>query len=117
MNKKKLPGFLLFLICLTALLPAWGNRENDTVQEKKPLPVRVTGRVRLVGNEPFPVLVITGHDMQWYINEADVSKLKDLQHRTVTVEGIETVEQLTYANGLPAGERHTLSKIKIISVN
>ena len=83
--------------------------------EKEPV-VEVTGRVRLVGSAPFPELVITGNNMEWYVAKEDESKLFDFQQRIVTVEGIETVTKLTFANGLPAGERRTLKKIKIISV-
>jgi len=42
--------------------------------------------------------------------------LHDLQHRTVTVEGVETVTELYFANGLSAGARRELKNIKIIAV-
>jgi hypothetical protein len=46
----------------------------------------------------------------------EMDLLKDLQYRTVVVEGVETVVELRFANGLSAGERRTLREIKIISV-
>ena len=111
---------------LAATLPAWGKKEaasvppaenkSVVVQDENGTHVQVSGRVRLVGNEPFPELVITGPDKEWYIDKEDESKLKDLQHRTVIVEGTETVEQLTYANGRSAGERRTLKNIRIVAV-
>ena len=101
--------FLLFLICLAAALPALGGKENDGV-------IQVTGRVRLVGSGPMTELVITGPDKEWYIEKKDGQKLKDHQQRTVTVEGVETVTELTFANGRSAGTRRTLSKIKIIKI-
>ena len=130
----KLGIFLLFFFCLTAVLPAWGRREakktaepeqgRATVQiesraaeqEEKSTLVEVTGLVRLVMGGIFPELVITGTDREWYVVREEDHILKDLQHRTVTVEGEETVINLTFASGLPAGERRTLRNIKIISI-
>ena len=111
-------AMLPILLCLAVSLPASGRKDNKNngVQDENGPVIRVSGSVRLVGNEPFTQLVISGQDQQWYIERDDEPKLKDLQHRTVTVEGIETVVSLTFANGHPAGERRTLSKIKIISV-
>ena len=106
----------LFLICLVAaitpLMPlyAWPGRERSDI-------VRVTGTVRLVGNGSFSEVVITGQDGQWYIAKEDERKLTDLQYRTVTVEGAETVEELTFVNGRSAGKRRILSRIKIIAID
>jgi len=99
----------LLFFCLAAVLPAGGAKEKDAV-------VQVSGRVRLVGSGAVPEIVITGRDMEWYIDRNEQHKLKDMQHKTVSVEGNETVTALTFANGLPAGERRVLRNIKIISV-
>ena len=115
-NLKKI-ALLPFLVLLAAFLPAGGRNDRPAAQPAgSGSAVRVSGTVRLVGNEPFTQLVISGQDNQWYIDSDDEPKLKNLQHRTVTVEGIETVTNLTFANGQPAGTRHTLSKIRVISV-
>ena len=79
--------------------------------------VQVTGQVRLIGNEPFTELVIRGDEREWHITPEDEHKLRDLQHRTVTVQGTEAVTILRFANGFPAGERYTLGNISIISVD
>ena len=119
---------LLFL-GLAAVLPAWGRKEkkNDAEQnnvapntglsvvEQNPL-VQVTGRVRLVGNEPFTELVITSQERDYFIEKSEEYKLRDLQQRTVTVEGAEMVTSLRWANGLPAGNRYSLKDIRIISI-
>jgi len=125
--------------CLMAALPAWGRKEkseskkNDAQQitlEKSVVDeteegetkaavtsfVRATGIVRLVGSGLFPELVITGPDREWYVSSEEDHLLKDLQHRTVTVEGYESVFELRFASGLYAGLRRTLENIKIISV-
>ena len=101
-------GFRLLFLFVAAALPAWGNKEKSTV-------VEVTGIVRLVGSSPVYELVISGPDMEWYVAREEEYKLKDLQQRIVTVKGSETVTELTFANGFPAGERRTLKKIKVIA--
>jgi len=100
---------LALLFCLAAALPAGGGREKEQV-------VQITGRVRLIGTGTFPELVIRVQDQEWYIDKDDREKLMDLQHRTVTVEGSESVRELKMANGMSAGERRTLKNIKIISI-
>jgi hypothetical protein len=115
---------LLFL-CLAAALPARGRKEVKNIEtqttqthqtEEKKL-VEVLGKVRLVGHEPFPELVISGEDGEWYIDKDEEYLLRDMQQRMVIVEGEETVIELMFANGLSAGVRRTLSNIKIISVH
>jgi hypothetical protein len=109
MNKNFRFVLIPFLFCLAAALPAGCGKE-------KGVQVQVTGKVRLVGTGLFPQLVVTAPDKEWYIEKDEEHKLKDLQQRTVTLEGRETVKTLTFASGLPAGERRTLKKIKILAV-
>ena len=104
---------MLFLLCMAAMLPAQGNREQDS---EEAVVVQVTGTVRLVGNANFPQIVISGSGAQWYVVTEEMNKLRDLQHRTVTVEAEETVRELRYANGRSAGTRRELRNIRIISV-
>jgi len=111
MNKKRCCIFILLMLCIAALLPAGGKRDNEKVNV-----VRVTGIVRLVGTGLFPELVITGPETEWRITPDEEEKLRDLQHRTVTVEGTETVIELRFANGISAGARRELKNIKIIAI-
>jgi hypothetical protein len=131
---KKLVFFGLFLLCLASALPAWGRKEKtgtETIEAQKMILeknipdkpeavetafVQVTGIVRLVGGGLIPEIVITGPYREWYVSRADEHLLKELQHRTVTVEGFESVFELRFANGLYAGQRRILEDIKIISV-
>jgi len=101
--------FGIFLLC-SALLSAGGGKEKAA-----PV-VQVTGVVRLVGSSLFSELVITGSEKEWYVSKEDRDKLHDLQHRTVIIEGVETVTELKFANGFPAGQRRELRNIKIIEV-
>jgi hypothetical protein len=124
---------ILFL-CLTAVLPAWGRKEKaktetpelgknivEKIEERETeaveaVFVQVTGRVRLVGSAPITEIVITGPDREWYVSREEDRQLRELQHRTVTVEGYESVYELRFANGFYAGQRRTLKDIKILSV-
>lgn len=112
MNK----NFLLIplLLCSAASLSAFGAKEKDS--GRVPV-VQVTGIVRLVGSANFPELLIDNSQMSWYIAKDETDKLYDFQHRTVTVEGEETVRELKFANGMSAGIRRDLKNIKIISVD
>jgi len=131
--------FLGLFFCLMAALPAWGRKEKNEAKKNDSLEigagenalknidaaktdemvstlVQATGLVRLVGSGLFPETVITGPDREWYVSSEDENLLKELQHRTVTVEGYETVVELIFANGRSAGLRRTLKDIKIIGV-
>ena len=117
-------SLLPLFLCLTTALPAGGRKEEKmqeerraAVQEEISTLVQVSGRVRLVGSNPFPYLVVTGPELEWYIDKADEDKFMDLQHKIVTIVGYETVLELFFANGRPAGERRTLKDVKIISVD
>jgi len=101
----------VFLI-IAASVFASGSKD-ESAQTKI---VQVTGLVRLVGSSPMYEIVISGAEFQWYVVRDEMDKLFDLQHQTVTVEGEETIMELKFANGRPAGTRRELRKIKIISV-
>lgn len=50
--------------------------------------ITVTGKIRLVGNEPFSHLVITTDDGRDYLIQGDLEKeLRAYQHQTVRVKG------------------------------
>jgi len=107
--------FMLFFNLVTVLLAC--NTKDDKSIEGQENVIRITGVVRLVGNDPFLEVVISESDRNWFIEEAeDEQKLRDMQNRTVTVEGIEIVTSFNWANGDPAGERYSLKDIKIIKI-
>jgi len=109
MNRKYRIALLPLLFCLAAALPAWGSREKEPV-------VEVTGRVRLVGTGTLPELVISGPDKEWYIDREEQHKFMELQHRIITVKANESVREIVFAGGQSGGERRTLKKIKLISI-
>ena len=50
--------------------------------------ITVTGKIRLVGNEPFTHLVITTEDGKDYLIQGDLEKeLRALQYQRVTATG------------------------------
>jgi hypothetical protein len=99
------------MLC-AALLPAAGAKEGG----EKPETARVTGVVRLVGSSPMAELLISNEDREWHIaGRQDQDKLRNLQQQTVSVEGEEWTEELTFADGRPAGERRYLRNITIIN--
>jgi len=99
----------IFLLSIPALLPALGGRDKVKT-------VQVTGIVRLVGNEPFSELVVSNEQDAWFIAREEQYKLADFQHRTVTVEGEETVTELKFANGQSAGTRRELRNVRVVAV-
>lgn len=101
------------LLLLCAFIPVSGRGKK----EAPPPVIQISGRVRLVGSSPMAQIVISTENGEWYIERDEQHKLWDLQQRIVTVEGIETTEELRFANGLSAGIRRTLKNIKIISIN
>jgi predicted Zn-dependent protease len=125
MSKPRCCFLAVFLLCAAAMLPARGDREqesNDTVVVEETVVmednvfVQVTGTVRLVGSANFPQIVISGSGSQWYVVREEMNTLYDLQHRIVTVEAEETVRELTFANGRSAGIRRELRNIRIINI-
>jgi hypothetical protein len=112
----------LFPFLLSAAVLYGLGRQDDgpgTLVSEKPAPtvaatIRVTGRVRLVGSGPGMELVITGTGREWRIDKKDQDKLQHLQQQTLTVEGEESSQEMTFANGVSAGTWYYLRNIKII---
>ena len=104
----------------TSALPANSGLPEPVKQNV----VQIKGTVRLVGNEPFTELVITGNitaqesgnPVTWHISIDERYKLHNLQQRTVTVKGEESIIEMTFASGIPAGIRRELRNISIISI-
>jgi hypothetical protein len=77
--------------------------------------VELSGRVRLVGNEPFPELVLTGEDgHDWFIAPEDRGVLSAYEQRTVTIRGRVALRELILANGQRLETRRILSEITLI---
>ena len=101
--------FLLIIFLCVSVLYAKGNSDSKLPE------IEVTGRVRLVGSSLFTSLVISTSEKEWYIEQKDQQKLWQCQQQIVTVKGKEYYQDLTYANGTPAGRQYFLKDIKIIS--
>jgi hypothetical protein len=116
-----LPAALTILAALA--LSAFGARDGGAGAGSKSLYesartgalVEVTGRVRLVGSEPFPELVITdGDNHDWYIAREDRAALREFEQRTVTCRGVVSREEMTLANGKRLDDRRVLSAVKVV---
>jgi hypothetical protein len=110
MTKLRLLLLMFPLILSAAVLCGLGGQEKS----ETPQTIRATGRVRLVGSGPGMELVITGANREWHMDKKDQDKFRNLQQQTVTVEGEESVEEITFSNGRSAGKRYMLRNIKII---
>ncbi|GHU15951.1 hypothetical protein FACS1894163_04390 [Spirochaetia bacterium] len=111
--------FFLILPLLFSVAAAMGlgRQDVDSPEGEKPRTVQVSGRVRLIGSGSGQELVITGTGREWRIDKKDQDKLWDLQQQTVTVEGLETSQEMTFANGTSAGIWYYLRDIRLISVS
>ena len=116
-NKLYFLNIGLMLFCVTALLPARGNKEKNTAEA--PRIVQITGIIRLTGSDPFPDLVIRNSDgIEWNIASEESYKLNDLQHQVVIIEGEETKTEIKPKNTkMPVITRLFLQNIRIIQVS
>jgi hypothetical protein len=77
--------------------------------------VELEGRVRLLGNEPFPDLVLTGPDGQdWYREDSRRGLFRSYEQRTVRVRGRVELTELTLANGRSLGFRRRLLDAELL---
>jgi hypothetical protein len=110
MTRLRLTLPLAQLLLCAAMAAALGAKEGN----EKPEICRVSGVVRLVRSGPGTELLISNESQDWHIDPSDREKLWNLQQQIVTVEGEERSEELTFADGRPAGERRHLRNLKII---
>jgi hypothetical protein len=77
--------------------------------------VELEGRIRLLGNEPFPDLVLTGPDGQdWYLEDSRRGLFRSYEQRTVRVRGRVELTELTLANGRSLGFRRRLLDAELL---
>jgi hypothetical protein len=90
-----------------------GPGEQTTAPTEEVLQIR--GRIRLVGNMPFPRLVITDEsDQDWYLEGTDRDLLAAHEQRTLTVSGRTEYRDIILANGTKAGVRRFLRDVRLI---
>ena len=78
--------------------------------------VEITGKVRLVGSEPFSEMVITeAGKYDWYIENTEDRKLiSSHQQEIVTIRGTVILKEMILADGKKLGSRKILSGISLI---
>ena len=101
-------AIIIMMMYPAAPAPALGSKDN------KQQTVQITGQVRLVGGAPLSNLVITNENREWYISREEQQKLWQYQQQIITVKGTEYYQDVTFANGKPAGRQYFLKNIKIM---
>jgi hypothetical protein len=77
--------------------------------------VELTGRVRLVGSEPFPELILAdGEDHLWYIARESRKILAGYEQRIVTVRGRVELREMVLADGRRLEDRRVLAELTLI---
>jgi hypothetical protein len=78
--------------------------------------VELSGRIRLVGSEPFPELVLSdAGDHDWYIAGESRNLVSGYEQRTVTVRGKVELKEMVLANGRSLGYRRVLSELVVLT--
>jgi hypothetical protein len=126
---KKVSALTAALLCIAALVRALGQGEPAGPPPERPLSgegiyenaregqlVELEGRVRLVGSEPFPELVLTGEDgHNWFIAPEDRTVLSAYEQRSVTIRGRVKLQEMILANGQRLETRRILSGVSLVS--
>lgn len=100
----------VFLIIPEAF--ALGGKDKTSQEQKT---VEITGRVRIVGNMPFPEMVISDESgKDWYIPSDEKDKLSPYAQRLLTVRARIEHNDMILANGKKIGIRYMLRDIVII---
>jgi hypothetical protein len=77
--------------------------------------ITIRGVIRLLGNEPFPELVLTDSDgSDWYLDGDAKEKTRPYQHREITLRGQPEYKEMTLANGMSMGMRRFLRDAVIL---
>ena len=132
---KKVSLLSAALFCIAALAcPQGSDQRSAEGPDRSPPPERLTGaglyenalegdlvelsgRVRLVGNEPFPELVLTGEDgHSWFIAPEDRAVLSAYEQRIVTIRGRVKLQVLILANGQRLETRRILSGVTLVGM-
>jgi hypothetical protein len=122
------PGLFLAAALGAAVLPplcALGGREPDRPPEEEEAPpesaptpeelLTVRGRIRLLGNEPFPEPVLTDDEGgDWYLDGDVREQVKPWQRRELTLRGRPEYREIKLANGMSLGVRRFLRDAVIV---
>jgi hypothetical protein len=77
---------LCFSVFFSVFLSSCSVHAVNSIEEQEI--ITVTGKIRVVGNEPFTHLVITADDGKDYLVQGDLEKeLRALQYQRATVRG------------------------------
>ncbi|ADK82983.1 hypothetical protein Spirs_3898 [Sediminispirochaeta smaragdinae DSM 11293] len=117
---------IIVSLCTAVSAAALGDAETSQTEERSLPPmnwknvqtgmeIRVTGKVRLVGNVPFSELVITDNEgNDWYINQDSRPALSGHEQEIVTVRAVVHREKIVLANGKRLNDRRVLDDVEIV---
>ena len=122
MNRKNYQKIILAaLFALCFLIPAFSRGRAEKVKEadwenvKNGATVRVSGRIRRVGNEPMTSLVITdADDKDWYLDEEGEKLLRMGEQRTVHVKAVVELKEMVLANGKRLNAKRILTGVAVL---
>ena len=110
----------ILLLITAAPAKAFGNRESRIVRGPATLEaetgdrVEIEGRVRRVGSDPFPSIVVTDeYGTDWYLS-GDAEIVAPYEQQIVKIEGTLELRALTLANGVSAGTRRELKEARVV---
>jgi hypothetical protein len=113
MNKFAVMLLLSFvMLCAAENTFALGKGEKDA---SKPQKVEVSGKIRMVGNSPMTMLVISGENREWYVKPEEQEKLMHLQQQIVTVKAKEYYYDMVFFFGSSAGRHYYLKDIVLVN--
>jgi len=99
--------YLVLVLALTFLVPALDARGSGDTGSSDP--VIIVGIVRVVGNEPFVVLVITDEKGKDYlIPENREEQFRPLVQQIIQVRSNVSVREIRTADGKRITDEHTL---------
>ncbi len=78
--------------------------------------VIITGRVRLVGSDPFPRYVVTeAGKYDWYIPDAEDRKvISSFEQQTLTIRGTVVLREVILVNGRRIGIERNLKSVSLV---
>jgi hypothetical protein len=103
---------LLFSAALGALNPGGADEPVSPEAPGEPETLRVSGKVRLVGNGLRPEVVISADDGEWYITRNEQNRFLKLQQQWVSVEGKADFWKMILADGTYLETRRILRDIR-----
>jgi hypothetical protein len=114
----KLRGHLLVLLLLlgeTGIVLPFGSKEKALSEAKDSRPIEISGVLRLVGNEPFTRLVVSGEDgKDYFLHNSEKETLRRFIGSKIRVKGTLIITKILTADGKDLGDEYNLDNMEIV---